>query len=47
MKVSEVSPADIAKMREATASVYERHRAAIGEDIMKQLDVALAEVRKK
>jgi TRAP-type transport system periplasmic protein len=47
MKVSEISPADIAKMREATASVYERHRAAIGEDIMKQLDVALAGVRKK
>jgi hypothetical protein len=47
MKASEVSAADIAKMREATASVHERHRAAIGEDIIKQLDVALAEVRKQ
>ena len=45
MEVSEISPAEIAKLRESTRPVYERHRAAIGADTMERLEAALKSLR--
>ncbi|NNC00733.1 TRAP transporter substrate-binding protein, partial [Corallococcus exiguus] len=47
MQVSEVSPAELTKMREATAAVYERHQATIGPETIAKLDEALKQVRSK
>ena len=45
MQVSEISPAEVAKMREATKPVYERHKASIGQETMDRLDAALKPLR--
>ena len=45
MTVTEISPAEVAKMREATKPVYERHKASIGADTLEKLDAALKPLR--
>lgn len=45
MQVSEVSPQELAKMREATAPVYDRHKAAIGAETIDALQKALKQIR--
>jgi tripartite ATP-independent transporter DctP family solute receptor len=47
MQVSEVTPAELAKMREATAAVYQRHEATIGKDTIARLQADLAKMRGK
>lgn len=45
MQVSEVSADELAKMREATAAVYQRHEASIGKDTIERLKAELAKIR--
>ncbi|TCR70106.1 TRAP transporter substrate-binding protein [Bosea sp. BK604] len=45
MQVSEVSPEELAKMREATAAVYQRHEATIGKDTIERLKAELTKIR--
>lgn len=45
MQVSEVDPAELAKMREATAAVYQRHEATIGKETIERLKADLAKIR--
>lgn len=45
MQVSEVAPAELAKMREATAAVYQRHEATIGKDTIERLKAELTKIR--
>lgn len=45
MQVSEVAPAELAKMREATAPVYQRHEGTIGKETIERLKAELAKVR--
>ncbi|MCP3404480.1 TRAP transporter substrate-binding protein [Bradyrhizobium sp. CCGB01] len=45
MQVSEVSKDELAKMREATAAVYQRHEASIGKEAIERLKTELAKIR--
>lgn len=45
MQVSEVTPEELAKMREATTPVYQRHEAAIGKETIDRLKAELAKIR--
>lgn len=45
MQVSEVAPAELNKMREATAAVYQRHEATIGKETIERLKADLAKIR--
>jgi tripartite ATP-independent transporter DctP family solute receptor len=45
MQVSEVAPAELTKMREATAAVYQRHEATIGKETIERLKADLAKIR--
>lgn len=45
MQVSEVAPAELAKMREATAAVYQRHEGSIGKDTIDRLKAELTKIR--
>lgn len=45
MQVSEVSADELAKMREATAAVYQRHEASIGKDTIERLKAELTKIR--
>ena len=45
MQVSEVSADELAKMREATAAVYQRHEATIGKDTIERLKAELTKIR--
>jgi tripartite ATP-independent transporter DctP family solute receptor len=45
MQVSEVSAGELAKMREATAAVYQRHEESIGKDTIERLKTELAKIR--
>ncbi len=47
MQVSEVTPDELTKMREATAAVYQRHQATIGKDTIDRLQADLAKIRGK
>lgn len=45
MQVSEVTPDELTKMREATAAVYQRHQATIGKDTIDRIQADLAKIR--
>ncbi len=45
MQVSEVSKDELAKMREATAAVYQRHEASIGKEAIERLKTELTKIR--
>ncbi|MGE0799639.1 MAG: TRAP transporter substrate-binding protein [Lautropia sp.] len=45
MQVVEIAPAEIDKMRAATAPVYERHKATIGQETIDRLQAALKPLR--
>ncbi len=45
MQVVEIAPAELAKMRAATAPVYERHKATIGQDTIDRLQAVLKPMR--
>jgi tripartite ATP-independent transporter DctP family solute receptor len=45
MQVSEVAPDELAKMREATAAVYQRHEATIGKETIERLKAELTKIR--
>jgi tripartite ATP-independent transporter DctP family solute receptor len=47
MQVVEITPAELAKMREATSAVYQRHEATIGKDTVARLQAELAKIRGK
>lgn len=47
MQVSEVSPEELKKMRDATAAVYDRHKATIGAETIDTLQKMLKEIRSK
>ncbi|CAN7625746.1 TRAP transporter substrate-binding protein [Bosea sp. LjRoot9] len=47
MLVSEVSPEELTKMREATAAVYQRHEATIGKATIDRIQADLAKIRGK
>ena len=45
MRAHDISPAEVARMREATKPVYERHKASIGQETLDRLDAALKPLR--
>lgn len=45
MQVSEVTPDELAKMRESTAPVYQRHEATIGKETIERLKAELTKIR--
>lgn len=46
MQVTELSPAELARFREAVKPVYDRHAASIGAETLERLNAALAAVRR-
>eukprot|EP01042_Synura_sphagnicola_P014147 gene14147-17909_t len=47
MQVSEVGAGELAKMRESTQAVYQRHQATIGKDTIERIQADLARLRGK
>ena len=45
MQVSDISADELTKMREATATVYQRHEATIGKETIERLKADLAKIR--
>jgi TRAP-type transport system periplasmic protein len=45
MQFSEIEPAELTRIREAVAGVYERSAASIGQDVIEQMSATLASIR--
>ncbi len=46
MQVTELSPAELQRIREKVKPVIEKHTAAVGADVVKQVQDEIAKVRK-
>jgi tripartite ATP-independent transporter DctP family solute receptor len=47
MEITELPPAEIAKMREAVKPVIDKHAKTVGEDLVKEVNAEIAKVRQK
>ena len=46
MQVTEFSPAELQRLRDKVKPVIDKHTAAVGEDVVKQVQAEIAKVRK-